>query len=35
VHAGKGNVEDFHKILREAYGIKRLTPEIAFKVFWE
>jgi hypothetical protein len=35
VHAGKGNVEDFHKILREAYGIKRLTPEMAYKVFWE
>lgn len=30
----KGNIAGFHKIMRHAYGIKRLTAETAQEVFW-
>jgi len=31
----KGDIKDFHLILRQAYGIRKLTPKSAYKVFWE
>ena len=30
----KGNIAGFHRILRKAYGIQRLTQEVAYELFW-